>query len=76
LLREQQDFEGAPRRPLTGQRTVQKFHWLAEQYADDDLRNAIVDVVEHLGDEPVSTLTRLLTEVSTEPRRPKTRRPL
>jgi 2-methylcitrate dehydratase len=76
LLREQQDFEGAPRRPLTWERTVQKFHWLSEQYADDDLRNAIVDVVEHLGDEPVSTLTRLLTEVSTEPRRPKTRRPL
>jgi hypothetical protein len=34
-----------------------KFRWLTEQYADDDLRHAIIGAVEHLGDEPVSTLT-------------------
>lgn len=74
LSREQKDFEGAPSRPLTWERTVQKFHWLAEQYADDDLRNEIVRAVEQFGAEPISTLTDLLTEVSTEPQLPKTRR--
>lgn len=73
VTREQHDFEGAPSRPLTWSRTVEKFHWLAEQYADDHLRDAIVDTVSHLGDEPVSTLTALLTKVSRYPWLPKTR---
>jgi 2-methylcitrate dehydratase len=73
---EQDDFEGAPTRPFTWARTMQKFHWLAEQYADDDLRNAIVSTVEDLGEEPVSTLCRLLGEVSRDPRLPKTRQPI
>jgi 2-methylcitrate dehydratase len=76
VSREQHDFEGAPSRALTWDRTVEKFHWLTEQYADEDLRNAIIDAVEHLGDEPVSALTGLLTEVSAEPLLPKTREPL
>ena len=61
---------------MTWERTVQKFHWLAEEYASDSLRNAIVHTVEHFGDEPVSALTGLLGEVSPEPRLPKTRRPI
>jgi 2-methylcitrate dehydratase len=73
LTREQQDFEGAPTRPLTWSRTTEKFHWLTEQYADDDLRDAIVHTVSRLGDEPVSTLTALLTKVSRRPRLPKSR---
>jgi 2-methylcitrate dehydratase len=76
LTREQQDFEGSPSRPLSWGRTVEKFHWLSEQYADDALRAEIVDTVEHLGAEPVSELTALLGEVSTTPRLPKTRRPI
>jgi 2-methylcitrate dehydratase len=76
LSREQKDFEGAPSRPLSWQRTVEKFHWLAEQYASDDLRNTIVETVKHLTDEPVSTLTGLLSQVSPEPRLPKTRSPI
>jgi 2-methylcitrate dehydratase len=57
VSREQQDFEGAPRRPLTWERTVETFHWLAQEYAEDGLRDAIIDAVESLGDEPVSQLT-------------------
>jgi 2-methylcitrate dehydratase len=76
FCREQKDFEGAPSRPLTWERTVQKFHWLAEQHAADDLRNAIVHTVEQLGEEPVSALARLLSEVSTEPRLPRRRQPI
>ena len=61
LSREQDDFEGAAHRPLTWDRTVEKFHWLAEQYADDTLRGAIIDTVENLESVPISELTELLT---------------
>jgi len=76
VFREQDDFEGAPTRPLTWDRTVEKFHWLAEQYADDPLRNALVETVEHLEISPVSALAELLTHVSVQARLPKTRQPL
>jgi 2-methylcitrate dehydratase len=69
VSREQDDFEGARGRPFTWDRTVEKLHWLAEQYADDGLRGAIVDTVGHLDEAPVSALTGLLAKVSPE-RRP------
>ena len=68
ISREQEDFEGARSRPFTWDRTVEKFHWLAEQYADDGLRGAIVDTVAHLDEVPVSALTGLLAKVSPERR--------
>jgi 2-methylcitrate dehydratase len=64
LSREQDDFEGAAHRPLTWDRTVQKFHWLAEPYADDPLRDEIIDTVANLESVPISELTELLTKVS------------
>jgi 2-methylcitrate dehydratase len=76
VFREQDDFEGAPSRPLTWERTVEKFHWLAERYADDILRSAIVETVERLEGTPVSALTELLTHVSAQARFPQTRQPL
>lgn len=76
LSREQHDFEGASGRPLTWGRTVEKFHWLAEQYAPDGLRDEIVERVEQLGSEPISELTRLLGDVSPERRLPRTRHPV
>lgn len=74
--REQHDFEGAPGRPLTWGRTVEKFHWLTEQYAPYALRVEIVETVEHLGAEAISELTRLLGDVSPVRRLPKTCRPI
>jgi 2-methylcitrate dehydratase len=71
LSREQEDFEGARSRPFTWDRTVEKLHWLAEQYADDGLRGAIVDTVGHLDEAPVSALTRLLAKVSPQRRVPQ-----
>jgi 2-methylcitrate dehydratase len=68
LFREQDDYEGAASRPFSWERTVEKFHWLAQQYADDDLRAAIIDAVDDLDCKPVSVLTELLTKVSREPR--------
>jgi 2-methylcitrate dehydratase len=68
VCREEDDYEGAASRPFTWERTVEKFHWLAQQYADEGLRAAITDAVDHLDDIPVSALTELLTKVSREPR--------
>ncbi len=76
VFREQDDYEGAPGRPLTWDRTVEKFHWLTEQYADEALRNSIVETVAHLEAATVPGLTELLTTVSVQPSLPKTRQPL
>jgi 2-methylcitrate dehydratase len=70
VSREQEDFDGARSRPFTWDRTVGKLHWLAEPYADDGLRGAIIDTVAHLDEVPVSALTGLLAKVSTERRLP------
>jgi 2-methylcitrate dehydratase len=74
LDREQRDYEGARTRPLSWDRVVEKFHWLAEPYADDPLRADLVAAVEHLDRTPVTELTALLARVSPTPERPRTRR--
>ena len=66
--------EGARSRPFTWDRTVEKLHWLAEQYADEGLRGAIIDTVGHLDEAPVSGLTGLLAKVSPERRLTTTER--
>jgi 2-methylcitrate dehydratase len=72
VSREQEDFEGAPSRPFTWERTVEKFHWLAQQYAENGVRAAIIAAVNDLDDTPVA-LTGLLAKVGREPRPPKRR---
>lgn len=67
VSREQDDFEGAPSRPFTWERTVEKFHWLAHRYADDGLRIDIINTVKHLDGGPISVLTNLLTRVRRQP---------
>lgn len=76
VSRAQDDFEGAPQRPLTWERTVEKFHWLAEPYADDGLREDIVDATRRLEGEPVAVLIEFLAQVSSTARSPRTRPPL
>src|SRR6202034_3937112 len=46
--REQSDFEGSPTRPMSWHRVVEKFHWLAEPFAEDALRARIIDAVHGL----------------------------
>jgi 2-methylcitrate dehydratase len=72
--REQNDFEGAPTRPMNWDRVVQKFHWLAEPYADAALRADIIAAVADLDTIPVATLTGLLARVSRTPQRARTHR--
>ncbi|WP_028933604.1 MmgE/PrpD family protein [Pseudonocardia spinosispora] len=73
--REQIDFEGAPGRAMSWDQVVRKFHWLAEPYADEELRGQIVACVAALEVKPVTSLTRLLGKVSRQPRRARQRSP-
>jgi len=72
LHREQSDFEGSPTQPMSWQRVVEKFHWLAEPFADAALRTDIVEAVQHLDKIPVVELADLLGAISPQPRRPRT----
>ncbi|MGB9250784.1 MAG: MmgE/PrpD family protein [Mycobacterium sp.] len=73
LHREQSDFEGSPTRPLSWDRVVEKFHWLAEPFADDALRARIIDAVHRLDEISVAELTALLGAVSPSAQRPRNR---
>jgi 2-methylcitrate dehydratase len=73
LAREQSDFEGSPTRPMSWNRVVEKFHWLAEPFADETLRSEIICAVERLGTIAVSELTGMLGAVSPTPRRQRSR---
>ncbi|WP_422747068.1 MmgE/PrpD family protein [Mycobacterium sp. WMMD1722] len=61
---EQADFEGSPTRPMSWDRVVEKFDWLAEPFCDAALRADIVDGVHGLGDIAVRELAALLGKVS------------
>ncbi|MDT5218056.1 MAG: 2-methylcitrate dehydratase [Mycobacterium sp.] len=68
---QQSDYEGSPTQPLSWDRVVEKFHWLAEPFCDEGLRAEIVDAVERLDDNPITDLTGLLSAVSPEATRPR-----
>ncbi len=70
FAREHVGFEGGLDNPFTWERTVEKFHWLSEQYADEALRKQIIDLVSSLDERPISELMQLLAKVSREPRFP------
>jgi 2-methylcitrate dehydratase len=69
--REESDYEGSPTRPLTWDRVVDKFEWLAEPFCDDTLRTEIVTAAAHIDEIPVAELTGLLGAVSPVPQRPR-----
>jgi 2-methylcitrate dehydratase PrpD len=58
--REESDYEGSPTRPMSWERVVDKFHWLAEPFCDDALRADIVAAVDQIDEIPVDELTGLL----------------
>jgi 2-methylcitrate dehydratase PrpD len=60
LDREQSDYEGSPTRPMSWERVVDKFHWLAEPFCNEALRADIITAVDQLDEIPVSQLTDLL----------------
>jgi len=72
FVKEQNGYEGGLTNPLTWDRTVEKFHWLAEPFADEDLRNEIVSTVQLLDARPISELIDLLAQVSSTTVFPRT----
>jgi 2-methylcitrate dehydratase PrpD len=61
--REQSDYEGSPTRPMSWERVVEKFAWLAEPFCDEPLRDGIVAAVARLDEIKVAELTGLLGSV-------------
>lgn len=68
----QYGYEGGQGQPLTWARVVEKFHWLAEPFADAAQRATIIAAVEDLDRQPVSNLLTLLRDVSPHPVYPAT----
>jgi 2-methylcitrate dehydratase len=70
--KEQHGYEGGLNKPMSWDRTVEKFHWLSEGFANEDLRNRIVQVVQQLDARPISDLVDLLGQVRCTPVYPRT----
>ena len=62
--REQMGFEGGLGNPLSWERAVEKFNWLSEPFADDALRNNIIEAVMKIDQRPIADLMGLLATVS------------
>ncbi len=71
--REESDYEGSPTRPMSWDRVVDKFGWLAEPFCDEELRADIVAAVDHLDEIPVAELTALLGAASSTAQRPRSK---
>jgi 2-methylcitrate dehydratase len=63
LVKEQLGYEGGLSSPLSWDRTVEKFHWLSEPFADEDLRGRLIEAVQQLDARRTSDLTDLLAQV-------------
>jgi 2-methylcitrate dehydratase len=63
FAKEQHGYEGGLNNPMSWDRTVEKFHWLSESFADKDLRSRLIHVVQQLDARPISDLTDLLAQV-------------
>jgi 2-methylcitrate dehydratase len=74
FVKEQNGYEGGLTNPMSWERTVEKFHWLAEAFADEELRSRIIRAVEQLDTLEVSDLTALLAEVRPNATFPATHR--
>jgi 2-methylcitrate dehydratase PrpD len=71
--REESDYEGSPTRPMSWERVVDKFHWLAEPFCDEALRADIVAAVAHIDEIPIVELTGLLGAASPATQRPRSK---
>jgi 2-methylcitrate dehydratase len=63
LVKEHLGYEGGLDNPMSWDRTVEKFHWLSEAFASEDLRSGIIQAVQHLDSRPLSDLIDLFAEV-------------
>ena len=63
FVKEQHGYEGGLNNPMSWDRTVEKLHWLSEPFADEDLRNRLIQAVQQLDERPISDLMDLLSQV-------------
>ena len=63
LVVEHIGYEGGLDNPMSWDRVVEKFHWLSEAYADEQLRSRIIEAVLQLDARPISDLMDLLAQV-------------
>ena len=67
-------YEGGLDNPMSWDRVIEKFHWLSESFADERLRNRLIQAVEQLDHRPISDLIDLLAQVRLTPTFAKTHR--
>src|SRR5215471_9868464 len=63
FVKEQFGYEGGLANPLSWDRTVDKFHWLSEACADEDLQSRLIQTVQQLDAMPLADLADLLAQV-------------
>jgi 2-methylcitrate dehydratase len=63
LVKEQLGWEGGLTNPMSWDRTVEKFHWLSEPFAGEDLRGRLIEAVQQLDARPILGLMGLLAQV-------------
>jgi 2-methylcitrate dehydratase len=63
FVKEQHGYEGGVANPMSWDRTVEKFHWLSEAFADQDLRSRLIRAVQELDTTPLSDLMDPLAQV-------------
>jgi 2-methylcitrate dehydratase len=63
FVKEQNGYEGGLTNPMSWERTVEKFLWLTEAFADEELRSRLIGTVERLDTSELSDLTDLLALV-------------
>jgi 2-methylcitrate dehydratase len=62
LVKEHLGYEGGLDNPMSWDRTVAKFHWLSEAFADRDLRGRLIQAVQQLDTAPLTDLMDLLAQ--------------
>jgi len=71
--REETDYEGSPTRPMSWERVVDKFHWLAEPFCGETLRADIIAAVDHIDEIPIAELAALLGAANSTAQRPRSK---
>jgi 2-methylcitrate dehydratase len=73
LVTEHIGYEGGLEQPMSWDRVIEKFHWLSERSADENLRSHIIGTVKQLDAQPISALMDLLAQVRPAAVYPRTR---
>jgi 2-methylcitrate dehydratase len=73
LVKEHIGYEGGLDQPMSWDRVVEKFDWLSERFADENLRSKLITTVQQLDAQQISTLMELLAQVRPSTAYPRTR---